>query len=67
MAKKSMSLRDAFQHVKTIWPVVDPNPGFIVQLVAFEKMDFMCLSNYHEIVKQLSDDGEECRIAQGIL
>ncbi len=62
MAKECMSFREAFEHVKAIRPVVDPNPGFVAQLVAFEKMNRMCLPNYQEIVQCLSKNGEDGKL-----
>jgi protein-tyrosine phosphatase len=55
MAKKHMTLLDAFNAVQTARPCIYINPGFMKQLGMFQNMDFnpslQCLSPAHAQVR----------------
>lgn len=44
MLDRGMNLKQALDHVRTKRPIAQPNPGFMIQLKAFEKVIFGVLS-----------------------
>lgn len=70
MLDRGMNLRNALDHVRARRTIAEPNPGFIIQLKAFEKVIFGVLSDCPIILSKKTEakDGEtqEKEITDGI-
>ncbi len=60
MMDRGMNLKDAVEHVRARRTIAEPNPGFMIQLKAFEKVIFGTLSDIGIIVrkKHTSDEAQ---------
>jgi hypothetical protein len=49
---RGMNLKDAVEHVRARRTIAEPNPGFMIQLKAFEKVIFGTLSDIGIVVRK---------------
>jgi len=58
MGRKGKTLKEALEIIRVNRPIAEPNPGFIIQLKAYEKMLFGSLSDVPVILNKQSKGGE---------
>jgi hypothetical protein len=59
MLDRGMNLKDALDHVRARRTIAEPNPGFMIQLKAFEKVIFGVLSDCPIILNKKAPEGKD--------
>lgn len=72
MMDKGMNLKDAVELTRSKRTIAEPNPGFMIQLKAFEKVIFGTLSDISIVVsrkavqKDVEEPGKESSVSKEI-